>query len=282
MPQKYLLLCLVIFGFGQKVWSTTAEYWIIENPSALVIYDKYEQRLAETEKNLFPGFSAWRILDDNHLLSDQFTHTIKTEHNQKIYFIQLSSDGDLVNYLNAGQIQKLKTARVQGDTVRVKNDGQLSLRSGYKQYDLSEGMLVTRLFLYRGKTFARNLASGVAGWIQGNGPANWEAYIPDNSEIALEEQLFSRVDHIFNTHNNRLDKLFIFLNKQYNKSKISPKWIAEKSASYLRYSMTPQDYGNQFSDSQSYLIQELNDLLYGSAYQLHSTAGEIVISKLSR
>ncbi len=282
MQLKNFLLLFVVFTFELEAWSTVSEYWIIEKPTALVLYNQYEQRLTDTEKSLLPGFSAWRILENDHVMSDQFSHTIKTELDRKIFYIQISIEGEPVNVSQAGQIRTFKNARVQGDTVRIKNSGRLSLQSGDKHHDLSEGMLIQRIFHYRNKTFARDIAGKTTGWIEGNGPAHWEAYLPANSDQALEKQIFSRVDRIFKSYNKRLDKLFTYLNKQYDKSQISPQWIAEKSPLYLKYTLVPLDYRNRFSDSQSYLVQELHDLLYGSIYKLSATNGQIVISKLSR
>ena len=258
-----------------------SDYWIIENPSALIIYDNYQQRLTENEKNLLPEFSAWRIVDANQTLSDQFTNTIKTEHNQKLYFIQVSSDGELINGSLAGHINKIRKATIQGDTVRVTHSNQISLQHGDSKIRLSEGVLIQRIFVYRNRTFARDIVSHISGWIEGNGSANWEVYLPQKSNLVLEQQIFSRIDHIFNSYNVRLDKLFIFLNKFYKKSKISPQWYPEESPPDLKYTMRPKEYINQFSDSQAYLVQELKDLLYGSFYQLSSVDGQIIISKSS-
>ena len=234
------------------------------------------------DKSLLWEFSAWRIIEKDYILSDQFTHTIKADYNRKIYFIQLTEEGELVNSSRAGQIHKLKNARVEGDTVRIKNSGRLSLQSGESRINLAKGALIQRIFIHRKRTFAREIAGKISGWIEGNGPAHWEVYVPDNSDQALEKQLFTRVDRIVTSYNTRLDKLFTHLNKLYDQSKIPPQWRTEKSLSYLKYTIEPQEYTNRFADSQSYLIQELNDLLYGNTYQLHSQAGLIVISKLSR
>jgi hypothetical protein len=279
------ILFIVLFislCYGQEARRTTSDYWVIENPSALVIYNNYEQRLTKNEKSLLPKFSAWRIIETDHLLSDQFTLTIKTEYIRKTYFIQISSEGEVVNSPLAGKIFKFTKASVQGDTVRIKTNDKLSLQHGDIQINLSEGMLIQRIFLHRKKTFARDIAGNISGWIEGNGPAHWESYIPETSDLALEKQIFSRIDHIFESYNTRLDKLFTHLNKLYNKSKASPHWRSEESLSFLKYTMGPQEYMNQFTDSQSYLIQELNDLLYGSYYQLSAVDGQIIISKSSR
>ena len=147
-----LFIFLIIFSFlsnGQEVLSQLSDYWIIENPSALVIYNNYQQRLTETDKNQLPKFSAWRIIEQDYIFSDQFTHTIKAEINRRIYFIQLSEEGTLVNNAAAGKIEKYKNARVQGDTVRIVDSNELLLQSGDKEINLTDGTLIQRLFFIR-------------------------------------------------------------------------------------------------------------------------------------
>lgn len=282
MRIKLFIVISILFCYGYEAWSTTSDYWIIENPSALIIYNNYEQKLTEIEKGLIPEFSAWRIIETDHILGDQFTNTIKTEYNRKTYFFQVSGEGELVNSTLAGQINKIRKASVQGDTVRVIASDRLSIQRGDERLSLSEGMLIQRIFLHRSKTFVREIASNISGWIEGKGPAFWESYVPESSNLALEKQIFSRIDHIFRSYNTRLDKLFTHLNKIYNNSRTSPQWRPEESPSYLKYSIRPQDYKNQFFGSQSYLVQELTDLLYGSPYQLSAIDGQIIISKSSR
>ena len=276
------IVLFISFCYGQEVWHTTSDYWVIENPSALVIYNNYEQKLKKNEKSLLPEFSAWQIIETDHILSDQFTNTIKTKYDQKIYFIQVSSEGKLVNDSLAGQINKIRKAIVKGDTLRIKTSDQLLLQQGEKRISLSEGMLIQRIFLYRNKTFATDIANNISGWIEGNGLKHWESYVPAGSDLALEKQIFSRIEHIFVSYNTRLDKLFTHLNNVYNTAKVSPQWRSEESSSNVKYTMGPEEYINQFSESQSYLIQELNDLLYGSEYQLSAVDGQIIISKSSR
>jgi hypothetical protein len=282
MHSTIFLIFFILFSDGKETSSQVSDYWIIENPSVLIIYNNYQHRLTEKDKSLLPKFSAWRIIDKDYTMSDQFTHSIQTEINKKIYFIQLSDDGGLVNSSLAGQIQQYSNAKVQGDTVRIINSGQLFLRSGDRQLNLTEGTLIQRVFIYGNKTYARDIAGNMTGWIEGNGPANWEIYHPPNSDNALKIQLFRKVDQIIKSYNSRMDKLFVFLNKQYNESKSPPQWVFDQSSPYLRYTIHPREYTNQFPGSESYLIQELNDLLYGSNYRLSATDGQIVISSPSR
>jgi hypothetical protein len=281
MRQIYILFLFSALLFGQESRETVSNYWIIENPIELVIFNQYEQRLTEPEKSRLPQYSAWQILDEDHVFSDQYTHTVKTRLNRQVFYIQLSDDSEPVNADMAGNIEKIRNARIQGDTVRIKSSNQLSLQSGANKNSLIEGMLIERIFRYQNKYFCKDIAGNISGWMSGNGQSGWEIYIPDNLNLVLENQIFIRIDKIISSYNTRLDKLFSFLNDHYGVLKSSPRWIVEKSPEFLKYNLIPQTYQNRFPDSQTYLIQELEDLLYGSIYSLSATDGQIIIHKSS-
>jgi hypothetical protein len=282
LQQYFILFLLIGLLSGQEARDKRSTFWIIENPAALVLFNQYEQRITEHEKNVLPDHSAWRIIDKDYVFSDQFTRTVKTSLNRNTYFIQIDEEGTPVNKELSGSIEIIKNVRIQSDTVRIITDDRLSLKHGTTTTSLSTGMLIERLFQYRRKTFGRDISRNISGWIVGNGPANWEIYIPDNSDLALEKQLFDRVDHIMTSFNKRIDNLFAFLNNRYGFSNLSPQWNIERSEAYLKYTLTPRSYMKQFTQSQSYLVQELSDLLYGSNYQLSATDGQIIILKSSR
>ena len=223
----------------------------------------------------------WQILDADHVFSDAFTQTVKTRLVRQVFYIQVTDDGEPVNSDLAGEIDIIRNARSQGDTVRIKTSDRLSLQSGSRETSLMKGMLIERLFRYQNKYFCRDITGNISGWMSGNGPSNWEIYEPDKSDLVLENQIFVRVDKIFSSYNTRLDKLFSFMNGHYGASKSSPRWIVEKSPQLLKYNLTPQTYQSRFPDSQTYLIQELEDLLYGSIYSLSATDGQIIIHKSS-
>jgi hypothetical protein len=188
----------------------------------------------------------------------------------------------VANHAQAGQILNLKNVQVLGDTVIVIDSGQLSMIIGNSEFPLPEGTLLERIFLYRGRTFVSQISGQAAGWIKGNGPAHWERFQLGVDDRIIEEQLFLHVDRIFRSYNSRLSKLFNYLNQQNDVQLKPPQWIAYKSPALLRYSLEPAEYHKHFSGSQSYLIQELKDLLAGSIYELSGNAEQIIIIKSSR
>ena len=279
----YLFAAALMLGIVSSVKDSNADdYLIIENPAALVIYYQYEQRLNSNAKTQLRSNSAWRILVRDQVLSDQFTHTLKVTFNQTVYYIQIDDKGYPVNQDNAGEIQKLQNVKSLGDTVQIKTSGKLSIDSGRDRFKLSHGMLLQRLFSYRGKTFVRQIGGQSSGWIVGKSSANWQIFHQEIDETLQEEKLFAQVDRIIERYNTRIEKLFIYLNNQHNLEFVAPQWVVRRSPAYLSYQFQPSDYQKQFNGSRSYLVQEVRDLLYGSAYQLNEQDSHITIRKTSR
>jgi len=273
--RRFFLIWLlgIIPAFGQ-----TADYWLIENPSALVIYNQYEQRLTSADKSAFRHFSAWEVLSRDQLLSDQYTRVARTRYDQNIYYLQLTDAQNLVNHEQAGKIEMIKNARPLSDTIRVRQSGQLHLESGKEFQELPEGMLLQRRFNFGNKTFVQELDGPLSGWLKGH-LTDFEIFHTDKRADAYEAKLFEQVNRIFQTYNQRLEKLFSHLNKRYKKSLPPPKWERNVSSSLLTYSLHPASYQTHFPVTRAFLIQELNDLLHGSEYTLVLDEESITIRK---
>lgn len=263
----------------QNTRSLADEFWIIENPSALVIYDVYEQRLTGTEKSDLSSFSAWHIIENNQTLSDQFTSAVKTVYNRKTYFFQSSTDGQLAGKAGAGKIEKFIHAQTLNDTVRVIKNNRLSLKSSINRYPLAKGTVLHRIFQTKKKIYVRNLTDRVSGWVEGDSKKNWEFFRQDINETALEDRLFLQIDQIFQSYNTRFAKLFNYLNKKNQPQHPSPRWVGTASTAHLSYQIEPAVYRESFQGSQRFLLQELSDLLYGSNYGIKEDNERIIISK---
>jgi len=256
-------------------------FWIIENPSALIISNHYEQRLTLSEKAAFQTSSAWQILSEDHMLSDQFTKSVKVVHKQKIFYFQQSESGEIINQQEAGSIQIIKNTDILGDTIRIKQADHLFLNTSKEQIALTEGTLLIRLFKYKNRFFVENLNNNPDGWILLRNSEGWEKYHLDTVEVAYEDQLFVQINGIFDDYNHRLSKLFKYLNTKYETHHPLPHWSGDKSPSMISYKIEPNSYRNRFSTTKSYLIQELRDLLHGSQFQVAEDKNQIIIHKKS-
>jgi len=259
-------------------FAETADYWIIEDPAALVIFNQYEQRLNSSDKSAFRRFSAWEILSRDQLLSDQYTRVARARYDQNIYYLQLTDGKNLVNHEQAGKIEIIKNVRPLSDTIRVKHSRRLRLESGKEFQELPEGMLLQRCFSYGKNIFVRELDGPLSGWLKGS-RADFEIFHIDKKAAAYEARLFDQINRIFQSYNQRLEKLFSRLNNWYNKSLPPPKWERNISSSLLIYSLQPVSYQTHFPATRAFLIQELNDLLHGSEYSLVLDEASITIRK---
>ncbi|TFH01247.1 MAG: hypothetical protein E4H13_05440 [Calditrichales bacterium] len=275
-----ILLFLAILTHA--VYGDEGDFLIIENPAALVLYNQYEQRLSESDRAGFPSYSAWRILNENLLLSDQFTHTMKVAYDRQVYFFQVNTQGNLVNIDESGQIERIRGANLLADTIRITESNRLSLQSGFDRLPLAQGTLLQRIFTYKGRIFAGILDSRVSGWVGENATPFWQVYHPDKNELAVEQQIFSRIDKVVESYNLRFEKLFDHLNGQSVTRHAPPQWMADSAPGRLVYRISPAGYQDRFNQAQSYLIRELEDLLHGSDYSLEKDNASIVILKRTR
>jgi hypothetical protein len=272
----------LFFVLAGAAISENAEYWIIENPAALVIYDQYEQRLNLNEKSAFMAFSAWQILSPSQLLSDQFTRVVKTRYDKQLYFLQLTEQDALVNREQCGKLEVIKNAIVLNDTIQIKNSGRFFLDNGQSRQPLGEGLLLKRQFQSGQRIFVYDTGRQIYGWLLGGGFADYEIYHADTKTEAYTSRLFQQVNRIFEHYNQRFVKLFDYLNQRSNQSRRPPQWVGNPSFSQRTYLMQPANYQSLFPQTQTYLLQELKDLLHGSKYTLDAKAGAITIKQMSR
>lgn len=283
IPVSYHLVVFLSF-FLIMLYQTILRaetYWIIENPSALVIYNQYEQRMAESEKTALQKFSVWKILSENQFLSDQFTAITKVSLTNKIFYFQRSVNGELINYEDAGRIEILKNPKIIGDTIRIKQTNQIFLVNAEEPIGLSEGTLLKRHFKYQNRYYVEKVGNKQTGWITLPPTNFWEKYRPGSIESPPDEKILIQIENIFKTYNQRLGKLFEYLNTKYETRHPLPQWSGERFASSIRYKIKPNSYRNRFNDTQFQIIQELRDQLHGSSFQVKEDQNQIIISRES-
>ncbi len=272
---------VLLFSFGLIIAQRAApeEIWLIEHPANLSIFNRYEQRLTESEKTHLRSNSPWRILDPHLVLSDQYTITVKAEFERNIYFLQTDDDGDLINQAAAGLIEKINPNSILSDTIRVSENG-LILRHMTGIIDsLSSGTLLLRLFKYKQRFYVKNIDTQRYGWIFEKNSDKWEIFHRPSTADAYEQFLFDRIDRVIESYNLRLRKLFEYLNRNNQQQRAPPQWIRSRTQAYLKYTFQINTTDQPFRNSHAYLIRELSDLLYGTSYRVDKENGELVISK---
>jgi len=269
----YRILIVFICTAVLSVLATSAadipdEVWIIGNPSELVVFNRYQQRLTRSECLELPHNGPWWIQNKEFLLSDNFTRTVKVEFENNVYFLQITDDGDLVNQSAAEILEKINPAEIYHDTLRVISENMAMRQPGKTELALRKEGLACRIFRSRNRLFIKDLDSGLYGWIPAKDDAGWVSYHPPSTAEAFEHFLFSRVDRVIRDHNTRIRQLVEYLNARCNKQKNPPQWVMQRSPAGLRYRFGSGTEFPGFIKSRDYLIQELKDLLHGTGYDL--------------
>ncbi len=275
----FWLQIFIILGLATLIQASAREIWIIEDPAQLSIYNRYEQRLSNSEKSQLIPNAPWIILERNYVLSDRFTTTIKAEVENSLYYLQTDETGRLINESSAGVIEKIRAAKALGDTIRTTADNIILIEPTGSGEPLADGILLHRLFSDQQKIYVKDLTGQRYGWISAADEPSWEIYHPPSSAEAYQRYLFERADRVIQNFNIRLSKLFDHLNQFSNNSIAPPQWINTRDHDILRYTFQTDRKDKFFDRSNNYLYQELKDLLYGSAYTVQLTDRELVISK---
>jgi hypothetical protein len=244
------------------------EVWIIGNPSELVVFNRYQQRLSRSECLGLPHNGPWWIQHKAFLLSDNFTRAVKTEFENNVYFLQTNDDGDLVNQSSTEILEKINPAEIYHDTLRVISENLMMRQPGNDELSMRREDLACRIFRFRNRIFIKDLDSGSYGWIPEKNDAGWVIYHPPSTVEEYEHFLYARVDRIIQDYNTRLQRLIEYLNTRYNRQKNPPQWVMQKSPAGLHYRFGSGTEFQDFLKSRDYLIQELKDLLHGTGYDL--------------
>ena len=105
-----------------------ADFLIIEIPTKLLMYNKYEQQISFREQRaLLQPFQPLRIEENDVLLSDSFTKAMKVASGRNSYFLLKTDDGDFENAAEAGYINTLQNCIIINDTVEVFQDNAIFL-----------------------------------------------------------------------------------------------------------------------------------------------------------
>jgi hypothetical protein len=176
----------------------TIDVVLVERPDALIILNRFEQTLSPRERTWFFKNVPLRIVRQDVLLSDRFTHAMEVELGRTRFLLQRRSSGDVTGAAAAG-LQKVVGLRRTSDTVDVLQRGKIAFRQD-GAVALDAGERIERFFEYRGRYFCRHIASGAYGWVElpsSDRGITWEIVSPiRNHGNDVAGQLQSIVDDV--------------------------------------------------------------------------------------
>ncbi len=195
---KFILMLVAGVPALSPITAQTIDVVLVEKPDVLIILNRFEQTLSPRERTWFFKNVPLRIVRQDILLSDRFTHAMEVELGRTTYFLQRRSSGDGTGAAAAG-LQTVVGLRRTSDTVDVLQRGKIAFRQE-GAIALDAGERIERFFEYRDRYFCRHIASGAYGWVElpsSDRGMTWEIVKPvrnHNNDVAA--QLQSIVDDV--------------------------------------------------------------------------------------
>lgn len=262
-----------------------ADFLILEKPTALFILNKYEQKISYQEEKVFTPFSAIRILNNNEILSDNFTTAYKVIIRNDIYYLLTDEDRKLINLSQAGFYNYIKNTNVLNDTVYITKDNRIYLhppdaKNKNRKY-LDSGTSVKRIFTLNKKVYAQILGFDQSyGWSNLEQRQYWQfVKISSSYSESIPSEIRESIRNSINRTNQSITKLFQFFNSETRKNLATPQWQMEVYGDRIICYLSDDNTRTGFKESTHYLINELDNILIGSGLNLEVKMNRIEIIK---
>ena len=272
---------LVLLGGVQPL--EAADFLIVEKVEGLSLYNKYQQEASRTERQLFVPFVPMKILKQNDMLGDGFTPCMQVEVDAQIFYLLKNDNGGLSRLGARGYEKTFNNAAALLDTVQLLSNKSILLSPINSQArHLSSHEQVVRVFRYQNLIYCRTLnAPSVFGWVDFNGMKEGREWVGVKHRVSTETSISSLVSQKIQQRveevNRVLTRLFRFFNAQTSQQKPTPAWIIESSNTALTCTLGGADDNKQFQESTFYLVNEIENITLGSAFQVTHSPGRIEI-----
>ena len=259
--------------------SQQADFFIIENPSALTIFSRFEQPLAASRRASLPQYAAFQIVKDKTMLGDEVTAAIRVRMDFAEYFILCDEDAAMLGAGKAGSIQRMRNCAVLGDTVTVARDGAAVLSNPRKRIRLAKGQKVIRVFNSGGRSYC--LAAGGAaeyGWCDGDMSALTAAPAPvARREGPISDDIARRIARRIESANSTYEKYFAYFNKETGNDKTVPRWDIEQTADMMRCTLKAAA-DCRLDESTGYIVRDIEHIVSEQGLAVSRSANTITIA----
>ncbi|MEE2708631.1 MAG: hypothetical protein VYA69_03450 [Gemmatimonadota bacterium] len=270
--------------YGQS--SRTVDFFVAENPRALTIYNRYQQKISLEESRLFRPFVPMEVVEKNATLSDNFTRCMRVKIGVATFYLLRESDNALMNDHEAGYTGAFRGCLVVDDTVQVMLDNGHTVSPRFSAADeisLRKNTRVRRLFRKDRSDFVQILGGTARyGWAYFNSRkqnSTWKIY-KDGGPVfkdVFPERVSSRVHTRIREVNGILRNLFKELNAETGGARPVPQWQVDITDNQIVCTMNDPVYAKRFSDSMQYIINDLNNVVRGTNMAVRYTDGVIEI-----
>ncbi len=262
-----------------------SDFFIVERPGALRIYDRYQQPLRDPGGEGILPFSAFKIIAWKTVMGDGLTPCSIVELQGKRFFLLRDAETRLLMGENrAGYILTIRDAEILDDTLVVTAPRGVTLSTPGKSVStvLTTGDRLVRLFRSRGKTYGladRN--GGAFGWISfpegaarsAASPLHEQAGAGSSPSADIESRIRSTVDET----NSTLRRLYAFLDSESGIHREPPQWSVERADQSISCLLRSAHPSTTYAESTAHLAKRIEGRLLGTGYSVLHQPGRIEI-----
>jgi len=268
-----ILIINIILLSSIQAAAQKADFLIVENPSGLIIYNKYQQNISADVLDKFNLYTPFMIINSDELLSDQISRASRVEYNNRIMFILKGEDDQYLQTDEAGYIRQFNNCTLIGDTIKIIRENRISIfprpewfnQSKQKQY-LEKDQYYIRIFRYGNLYYLKLIEDNpVYGWSQLSDKRSWEISetIPDRP-ASIPEKLIFQLRVRMESANEDYENYFTYFNNKYDKSLAIPKWELHIEDDKIEMKLNNPDMAENLKNSNRYLMQDIDNIFLGS------------------
>ena len=282
MRMKATLVVALIFFYNAGSALAT-DYIIVDQPQQLKILNHYEQNLSSSAVYALPSSIPFKIVQEDVMLSDQFTRAIQVNFAGKDFFLVKDGTGRLINQSPETEYRYFRNVSEFHDPVRVSSGRRIGVQiPGSDSKDsiiMTEGSDMYPVFSTGSRIYI-NISEGRAqyGWVDKDATGKWQKADQEQEPSASQPELNIKT-HIgaLTEHINALyARIFSDLSDVSGRRYPAPGWRIEESTGSIRLIFSPAEYGEQFRESIALMITEIEILLRNTSWMVARTRDPLV------
>lgn len=274
------LVLIYLFIITEIFASNIGNYLIFDNPSKLVILNKFKQPINEKERGLFVKNKPLLVTKQNGILNDGVRGYTEIEINGNKYYLLKELGGKYYQQNDAGLPKVYNNKKYYYDTLKIlteNGNGVFEIDKKTKK-KLKAGSLIIRVFEDGNLYYVKFFDNGY-GWMQfGKYNKDYELLKTENINTnRFTKSLIAKIKEFFKNSDKLNDKIFSELNKVKNKKLDTPKWnllISDKRIiATLNYSL------EKFNESNIQLVNKLETIVLGTGLKVRLNKNNIEITE---
>ncbi|MBE2279647.1 MAG: hypothetical protein IAE91_04585 [Ignavibacteriaceae bacterium] len=284
---RYLILLpliIVISAFPQS--GAKKDFLVVENPSALTIFNKFEQTITESRKKAFPSFTPFLILNNNEKLSDGFTGVVRTNFRGEEYLVLLDIKGLSSGNKSENGVYLFENTSLLNDSVQMLKDKIVErIFPENKKIEFKKGQIFSRIFSDKKGTMILD-PYGKYGFYKLENlkeKSDFNKLLVDKiADNGLDEVIISEIKSTVNSFNSTLKNINEYISDKRGITKEVPRFNINEEPNLLRITLEPIASAKLFSRTQNSLLSEIRLLLIGRKITLNERGNTIIISAESK